>query len=587
MSYREALKWDPELCIKMVANHVRFCDFNRLFYIGIPPTKLIQSGHGFKRANRDKYIYALKDRYKSELNEGVSEVTLYHLFYSLTNYLKWCDEHHVEAFTQESIEGYFSALLKDVIRGKIKNTTYTRKRSNLFVVFRNHLELPIKWFLGIPTAGKDQLSPFEAYTRSDLNQLLPFLRQLFNQTSEQFLLDPDVHLRGHNTVPTMNFEWKGKVYQLSAGVSKMMCAAAFLMSYYTYSNTGTLLQLRRPTQASTSFGEKWYTMPAFKRRSFKMVHVEIGEHDYLDVPKYCLAFFDRLLEVSRTIDSSKDAPLFQTVAYKKLRPVTNTTLEDFNRRWLQVHFNFVDQTGRRLKPIVSRFRETGSIITQAYQGELARDITLDNNPQTRRRHYSTGNKFSNNAMMQDVASIRQHQAQHRQNAKTAQLNLGIEVLAIEQEQKISLPNLSRTPNGISCANPFGSASELFNRKIRRHGLFKEGEKLACADLLKCFGCPEQVIVQSVSDIWCLLSFKSCIEESQYLHLNNQHFRNNFGPVLEFISAKILPKVKKDILKQAEQKLDMDGPHPMWDDPSSILNLLSNTPPDLELGAIPR
>lgn len=222
---------------------------------------------------------------------------------------------------------------------------------------------------------------------------------------------------------------------------------------------------------------------------------------------------------------------------------------------------------------MSRFRETGAQITTAYQGELANDITLGNTPQTRKRHYTTGNKHNNNAMMQDVTTIRQEQAQSKQGVTAARSALGIEVLTIEEELKTTFPELSRTPNGGSCANPFGERSEAYNRKAQQRKLLKDGEKLACADLLKCFGCPEQVIVQSVSDIWCLLSFKECIEESLYLHLNAHHYRQNFESIVVFITEKIFPKINKNILKQAEALIDEEGFHPLWEDSGAILSMI--------------
>ncbi len=148
--------------------------------------------------------------------------------------------------------------------------------------------------------------------------------------------------------------------------------------------------------------------------------------------------------------------------------------------------------------------------------------------------------------MQDVASIRQEQAITKLSATEAQISLGIEVLTIEEENRTNFPQLSRTPNGGSCANPFGEKSKAYNRKAKQRNLLKDGEKLACADLLKCFGCPEQVIVQSVSDIWCLLSFKECIKESLYLHLNAHHYRQNFEKTIIFITENIIPKLKKHI-----------------------------------------
>ena len=77
----------------------------------------------------------------------------------------------------------------------------------------------------------------------------------------------------------------------------------------------------------------------------------------------------------------------------------------------------------------------------------------------------------------------------------------------------------------------------------------------------------------MADIWCLLSFKACIEESLYLHLDASHYRNNFEAIISFIDQKILPNLHVKVLKQAQTRLDDDGLHPAWDEADSILNLI--------------
>ncbi|MFA0154406.1 hypothetical protein AB4439_26530, partial [Vibrio sp. 10N.261.46.C10] len=79
--------------------------------------------------------------------------------------------------------------------------------------------------------------------------------------------------------------------------------------------------------------------------------------------------------------------------------------------------------------------------------EMINDIMLGNTPNTRKKSYSEGNRISNNGMIQDVMSIREEQIKSRANTKDAQSNLGIDVLVIEEENKINVPDLSRTPNG--------------------------------------------------------------------------------------------------------------------------------------------
>ncbi|WP_019350540.1 hypothetical protein [Vibrio splendidus] len=571
--------WNPELCFQLDTDHNNVADFNRFLVKHFPTTQELQQGAKFEGANRENLVHQIKARFAEKIEEGDSHNTLHKFYSRLSQYLRWCDLNNATAFTQESLEGYMSQLHTRVMQGTLKSTTYTIMHSNLLVLIRDYLDLPSSYFNTITILSPHDQEPFEAYTRSDLNLLLPFLRSLFKQTYHQFIELPETHIKAHKRIPTMTFEWKGHTYKLCAGITKMMCAGTYLLSYYTYANTSDLFQLPQPRNASTSAEESWYTMPAFKRRAFKTIQVEMGEHE-LDIPKYAMRFFDNLLNASQLISMDENATLLQTVTAQQATPMRSRILQSFLMHWVEKHFIFSDQTGRRLRPMVSRFRETGAQITAYHQGEMMNDIMLGNTPNTRKRSYSEGNRITNRGMMQDAMSIREEEIKAGVNTKAAQANLGIDVLVIEEENKISLPDLSRTPNGASCTTPFGEKSKRYTKKAIKQGLASEGEKLACADLLACFGCPSQVIVQSLSDIWCLLSFKACIEESLYLHLDTSHYRNNFENIVLFIEEKILPNIDRKLLKQAETKLDDDGYHPNWDDTDSVLGLIPSPSQEL-------
>lgn len=564
--------WDSNLCLQLNTETKNLADFNRFLIKHFPTTKALHQGGQFENADREGFVHQIKDRFVEKIEEGDSNHSLHNTYIKLSQYLRWCDLNNAIAFTQESLEGYMSHLHTRVMQGTLKSSSYKVIHSIMLVLFRDYLDLPLNYFNFITVMDNSDKEPFESYTRKDLNQLLPFLRSLFKQTYHQFIESPETHIMASKFTPTMTFEWKGHTYQLCGVISKMMCAGTYLLSYYTYANTSDLFQLSQPRNASTSAGKTWYTMPAFKRRAFKTIQVEMGDHE-LDIPKYAMRFFDHLLNASRLISTDENARLLQTVAVKQATPMKRCVLQGFLKGWFEKHFTFIDQTGRRLRPIISRFRETGAQITAYHQGEMINDIMLGNTLNTRKRSYSEGNRVINNGMMQDAMSIREEEIKRGVNTKEAQANLGIDVLIIEEENKINLPNLSRTPNGGSCATPFGEKSEKYTKKARKQGLLTEGEKLACADLLGCFGCPSQVIVQSLSDIWCLLSFKACIEESLYLHIDASHYHQNFESIVAFIEEKILPSIDRKILKQAETKLDDEGYHPNWDDADSVLGLM--------------
>ncbi|AYM85537.1 hypothetical protein [Pseudoalteromonas agarivorans] len=567
--------WNPNLCIQLEIGSNNKADFNRFLVKHYPSTQALQQGGEFEDANREGFILQLKSGFDEAIEEGGSHSALFNLFFTTSQYLRWCDKENIAAFTQFSLEGYMNHQNVRVMLGQIRSSSYTQSLSRMATIFTQVLDLPRSYFENVVVRDQSDAEPFEAYTRSDLKQLLPFLRALFKQTHQQFVSNPEKHINVYKATETMTFRWKGRDYKLCGAISKMMVAGTYLMAYYTYANTGELFKLKQPENASITLGEVWYTMPAFKRRAFKTIRVEIGEHE-LNIPKYSMDFFDKLLEASKLISDDGNALLLQTVASKKVQPIKSATLQTFLQRWMEKHFTFADQAGRRLRPVVSRFRETGAQLTAYHQGEVASDIMLGNTQKVRSKHYSEGNKHYNNGMMQDTLAIREEQIRRGVDTEQAKDNLGIDVLMIEKEIAINMPNISRTSHGGSCSTPFGSKSEKYTRRAQQQRLAKEGERLACADLLGCFGCPSQVIVQSVVDIWCLLSFRACIEESLYLHLDAHHYRKNFEQVMAFIDSKILPNINPKILKLAEEKLNDDGLHPAWDESESILCLISSS-----------
>ncbi|EOX1297699.1 hypothetical protein ACPDLO_002711, partial [Vibrio cholerae] len=419
--------WKPELCIQLDNGSHRLADFNRFLVKGFPSTVEMKQSCQFDNADRESYILQLKGKYDEEIEEGASHRTLYTLFRNTSLYLRWCDTKLMPAFTQHSIEGYMSSLQNAVMLGQLKRNTYSGKRSSMVSLFTKYLDLPHSYFDNVIILDGRDVEPFEAYTRSDLIQLLPFLRQLFKQTYQQFIEAPDMHITAYRSIPTMTFEWKNEQYPLCGGITKMMCAATYLLAYYTYTNTSDLLNLKQPNNASMSVGDSWYTMPAFKRRAFKTIQIEIGNHE-LEIPKYSLDFFDKLLKASTIISDTEDTTLLKTASSKRVQPLKNTTLQAFLKIWVEKHFTFIDQTGRRLRPVISRFRETGSQLTSYHQGEMVNNLMLNNTPNTRKRHYSEGNKLTNNGMMQDVMSIREEQIKSRVSTQQAQKNLSIEVL---------------------------------------------------------------------------------------------------------------------------------------------------------------
>ncbi|MBF4442956.1 hypothetical protein EA908_23605, partial [Vibrio anguillarum] len=78
-----------------------------------------------------------------------------------------------------------------VMLGLMKSSTYAQIRGQMSILFIKYLDLSFHYFDNVVVRGCSDTEPYEAYTRSDLNQLLPFFRQVFKQTHKQFIAFPE------------------------------------------------------------------------------------------------------------------------------------------------------------------------------------------------------------------------------------------------------------------------------------------------------------------------------------------------------------------------------------------------------------
>jgi hypothetical protein len=511
--------------------------------------------------------------YVSFRDADYAEATKFFLYTNLRKYVAFCDDASVPVFTHGSAMAFGEHIIQRHKAGQLRNSTCTLILSALKRCFIL-LGRPDHWFDLLPTLGKFQATPHTAYSDNDLKKLLPLLRALFKQLTTQFLMDPDFYLFARNNRPAMTFVWKGSTVTLYGIVSKMMAAATYLMSYYTWANTTSLLAIQRPQETTLSTKEKWYQMPIFKRRSFRIITFRFGDHGQLNVPKYSLEFFNQLLHVSGIIAThwaKAEVPrLLITIRQSRASPLRAEELSRFNI-FLRKNFSLKDDKGEPLRAVISRFRATGSQMMQLHHRPALSAELLGNTPGTIRRHYSEGNEFDNQSMIQDAVSVMADKARYDENTEQARLRrkeeLGVAILTYDSLLKMHAPPMQQA-HGSYCQNPLGEQAERFLSRARRHGLLST-EKFACSDLMKCFSCPHQIIVAEATDIWCLMSFRECLEDSIYRHVDHQHFYQNYSTVLSAIDN-ILNRINKKIRQEATYKLRDDGPHPLWREPLAFL-----------------
>ena len=562
--------WVTHLSVSMLnsSNALVRLDFNRFRYFGMPLTKNIKKGK-VKYAKRDDLAQRLYNVIVG--NETVGTSTKIAIFSAARSHIIHCDMNGLIPFSEAAVISVLQHNSARQRRGEIKDSSETNIRASISTLLK-WMELPVtSWLSVIPSSGKTQHVPIKGYSDSDLKRMIPLLRGLFKQLHQQFVSLPELHLKAGKKKATMTFQWNGKQYLVSAGINKMFCAATFLLSYYTWSNSSVLYQLKRPQTVSHKLSDDWYQMPAFKRRAFKTLTVEIGDHDQLEVPKYALQFFDQLLEASRLLDPRPDSWLLLSNIHGQPVAMNGGKLHEFKVGFLERYFPMKDSQGERLLPGVQRFRATGSQLTLARRGLMHAALLLDNTPQVIKLAYSGGNPHENNQMNRDISHTLEQTVRDRQGVSAAKKKVceaqKVEVLAYEAYMQRAMPPI-RSASGSYCQTNDKERAQRFTTRARHRGLLVEGELLACADLLACWQCEHQVLVESVSDLWCVLSFRECLEESSYLHLDDLHHQKNFGQVMINIDAR-LKLINNKVLRQAQRKLVKDGRHPLWPDVASV------------------
>ena len=567
--------WVEHLCMPIIngANTFTNLDFNRFRYLGVPKTTDIKKGNE-TLLDRDEIVQNMFIAITGR--NDASPATKGNIFIAARRHFSFCDNHEIPLvpLSEKALIKELEALSVRQRRGEIKDSTVSRFRADLSSLFQ-WLDLDSK--IKIPThlhTGTTQSIPTRGYSDQDLKQLLPLLRSLFKQLYQQFTEEPDYHLQAASNLSTMSFYWKGVYFPVCGGTTKLFSTATFLLSYYTWSNSTTLYHLKRPEISSHSLSENWYQMPAFKRRAFKTITVELGDNNLCEIPKYATQFFNQLVTASKLVDPSPDGMLLPAYSSrkKKVLQMSGYILNDFKSRWLDIYFPMTDERGEKLWPVPRRFRATGSHLTLARKGPVEAALLLDNTPRVIESAYSTGNPHENDKMNRDTILTLEQTVRDKQSVEAAKNKVikeqKVEVLTYDAYVRRASPPV-KSAHGSFCKEPEGLKAKKFTSRARQHQLVSDQEQLACADLLKCWSCNHQVLVESVMDIWCILSFRECLEESIYLHVDKEHYQENFTTTIEKIDLR-LKNLQSKTVSQARRKLANDGRHPLWSDIDSII-----------------
>ncbi|HEY0921703.1 hypothetical protein [Rheinheimera pacifica] len=547
------------LILKMGISKSAYFDFERFRYFGVPKLQDISKA---KFADRD-YLAGKWFRAFSDNNE-YSDQTKSGYIQDFAKYVRFCDLNNVAPESAIAIEIWERHLIKQV-QAHSMAVNSARKLISATKCILELFDCPVfDWFSKYPIF-RSEANPTNSYSDTELAKLVRCLRVLHHQLGNQIRENPLLHLNAAPNTCTAHYSDPSRRLDVCGAVTKYFCASFFLMAYYTWANTTCLLNMKKPKRREGSTGI-WYEQSVLKNRANKFVTIAIGENHATQIPKHALRFMEDLLEISSLIKPDDDHLLFQC-RQGLISTLETSHLRTFNN-WLYKSFGLNDDFGKQLRPEAKRFRATGSSKYIALTNNVTEvSLILGNTPNTVHRHYTRGNEPQNNMQLQAVAHTLESAVRcgEIQNAKEqARSILKVEVLPYEAfVQKYSVANQrpERSPIGTGCADPFGSKADKYRRKVNFSPKMLDVSHLACADILNCFFCTNQVVIEEIDDIWCLLSFKCSLEESRGDHLNQSQFKNNFEEILHRVNQVIF-RIDPKIRRQAERKLK-DSRHPLW------------------------
>ncbi|WDE12030.1 hypothetical protein [Thalassomonas haliotis] len=559
MNNKSKLIIDLRLKLNIYGEQFVYPDFQRFRYKGVPKVYKMLRG---TLLERDEQVIKWYRAFKG--NTEYTDTTLHSLYRVFTKYVKICDSIPVNPDSKKGISAFETALVHNVRTGAKSSNSAKGELSNLRTIMRM-LDHPVDDWFSKFKLFRSQITPTQAYSEKELKTLIKILQSLYFQLSKQIQQSPQKYIQAGRRDRYASFSFNEIEVQVNGAITKCYCSAYFLLAYYTWGNAGTLRDMGIP-KASQKKGKegKWFVQTVLKKRANKYVTIELGDNLSTDIPKHALNFINDLLTLTHSLFPTTSRLLHQCIDGIN-KPLCPNHIRS-NMNWLISTFDLTDDNGQELRPEAKRFRATGSANYLALTGNsLETSQLLNNTPVVVQRHYSKGNESENNAQLQATANTLENAIKcgdiDRAREQTLE-QMNLEVLPYEEfVNRYAKPgNGQKTPLGTGCKDPFDKHGDRFRRKASIDSV--DMSHLACADLLNCFSCPNQVLVEEVDDIWCLMSFYEALKDAREDHLNMAHFKTNFERVLNKIKQ-VLFSIDLKVRRQAEKKLLSEGRHPFW------------------------
>ncbi|EOG9063293.1 hypothetical protein ACLK5F_004092 [Vibrio fluvialis] len=585
----EPLHWSQ---LKLKCNGIT-SHFDQLVYKGVP--NYSQRGEkvkgvdyipvvGRERLARDVYLLL-----KTDFNRTKQEY-----FYQLKRYVRWLDNTQ-----RESIEGdYFHPDLYNAYmdyhqercnRGQKLAMWSSAKRALSFFLKSQNRGLEAKRLKSIKGLKKESESHKGIDVSGELKPLVRCFIAAFGQFRKHFLeaTRPDIHplwdeQRFNQVAEKESWSLKKRGWQKASfkRVIKTETAvrnhfsrlASILAFCFTGQNTTPLLKLRF---SDVRFTEESHGKVYFDMTKARANH--LGFDTSMGFHKKTQEFFHQWLEISKEFQKVSDTdwvfPYFmQSGEIKGCFEVGEISpQESINKLTQKIGLAHITPSILRQTKIDTLMKVTEDIYLVS--------MSANNEVTTIKANYSNGNESDHQrgiaAKTEALYDVVKNDTDPYEAANKAKFNHA-DVLSdydYKRLRKEERENDRQTALGTRCKDATKGAANTIKKNLEKMGI-KQPEEKICTDFLGCFECEHLRLVSEVEDIWLMLSFNDTLEEMKNYPAINSLPTDKFHKLCNTIESILteFKAVSPDNYAKAQEK-HSEGPHPLYSDGYSLLDLL--------------
>lgn len=517
-------------------------------------------------------------------------------FNQLRLYLRWMDNNHLEPigadyFHPDLYNAFMSYHQEKCNRGEQKLATWVAAKKMLsFFLKANNRAVEAKLLKSIKGTKKDTeshkgidpsgefkplvrsyISAFSKFRKHFLKgtkpEIHPFWHEdLFNQLAEQ-----EEWTNNQKSIQKRGFTFAVKTENSTRNhFSRLSAMLAFC---FTGQNTTPILNLRfGDVRFTKGVGGKVYFDMTKDRAGFLNFDTSLGFH------KKTQEFFHQWLEISMELQKDSDTdwlfPYFMKSGEVKgcIEAGQSSPQKKINKLTKELGLAHVTP---------SKLRQTKiDVLMKVTQDIWLVSMSANNSVKTIVASYSDGNEIehqnslaASNEAMYDFSKngTDLYDAANKAKFNHADVLSDYDYKRLSKQEK---ENDKQTSLGTRCKDSTKGAANTIKKNLEKMGI-EQPEEATCTDFLDCFECEYHRLVSEVEDIWLMLSFNDTLLEMKDYPAINSLPTDKFFKLCNTIDSilKRFKEVSPDNYVKAQEKYNEEGPHPLYCDGYSLLDLL--------------